>query len=272
MAARDEHKAPLDSLPVSRLFADRVWPAATAPVWPTASPDREHDAHSPSDRRRGSLPGPRLRDIVPPSGDPPLTVLFCGINPGKTSEVDGLYFSPPGNRFWPVLYHAGFTPHQFSPQEQFELPRLGYGIASLVPRPTTRATDLSSAELQAGLPRLTDTVQRYRPHWIGFLGVTSFRVAFHAPRAEFGPQPFGIGDSRLWVLPNPSGLNRGWSLDRLIAEYRRLYEAGQRRAARGERVAPAPSPSGHPASTARSRTLRLGRRRRSPGIDKPQLQ
>jgi TDG/mug DNA glycosylase family protein len=225
MAARDEHEALLDSLPVSRLVAYRVWPAATASVWPTPSPDREHDAHSPSDRRRGFLLGRCLRDIVPRAGDPPLTVLFCGINPGKTSEVDELYFSPPGNRFWPVLYHAGFTPHQFSPQEQFELPCLGYGITSLVPRPTARATDLSDAELRAGLPRLTDTVQRYCPQWIGFLGVTSFRVAFHAPRAEFGPQPFGIGDSRLWVLPNPSGLNRGWSLDRLIAEYRRLYEA-----------------------------------------------
>jgi TDG/mug DNA glycosylase family protein len=223
MATKD--KAPLDSLPVGRRIADRVSPAATAPVWPTAFPDHEHDHHSPSDPRRGSLSSRRLRDIVPGAGDPPLTVLFCGINPGKTSEVDRLYFSPPANRFWPVLHRAGFTPHQFSPQEQFKLPHLGYGITSLVPRPTTRATDLSNAELRAGLPRLTDTVQRYRPQWIGFLGITSFRVAFHAPHAAFGTQPFGIGDSRLWVLPNPSGLNRGWSFDRLTAEYRRFHEA-----------------------------------------------
>ncbi len=160
-------------------------------------------------------------------------MLFCGINPGRSSEVDGLYFSPPGNRFWPVLHRAGFTPHRFSPREQFELPRLGYGITSLVRRPTARAADLSPAELRAGVPGLTGTVQRYRPRWVGFLGVTAFRVAFGAPRAEFGPQPFGVGDARPWVLPNPSGLNRGWSLDRLVAEYRRPYEAAAPRNASG---------------------------------------
>ena len=173
---------------------------------------------------RSAPPARPLVDIFPGPADPPLIVLFCGVNPGKLTITDGLHFGRPGNRFWPVLYGAGFTPHLFSARDQFELAGLGCGITSLVPRPPSRAEELSTAELRAGVPRLTDTVRRTQPHWVGFLGVTSFRLAFRRPQAQFGPQPDPVGQARLWVLPNPSGLNRSWPLPRLITEYRRFHD------------------------------------------------
>ncbi|MGH3673536.1 MAG: mismatch-specific DNA-glycosylase, partial [Pseudonocardiaceae bacterium] len=75
-------------------------------------------------------------DILPGVGDPPLRVLFCGINPGLTSAATGRHFARPGNRFWPVLHGAGFTPRRLRPDEQHLLPGFGLGITNIVPRAT----------------------------------------------------------------------------------------------------------------------------------------
>jgi TDG/mug DNA glycosylase family protein len=166
-----------------------------------------------------------IPDVLPGAGDPPLRVLFCGINPGLVSAATGHHFARPGNRFWPVLHQAGFTPRRLRPDEQHLLPALGLGITNVAPRATARADELDSAELRAGGERLRDLVRRLRPAWLGVVGITAYRVAFDAPKATVGVQDDPIGATRVWVLPNPSGLNAHWSLEAMAVEFARFAVA-----------------------------------------------
>ncbi|MGH3693538.1 MAG: G/U mismatch-specific DNA glycosylase [Pseudonocardiaceae bacterium] len=174
-----------------------------------------------------------IPDVLPGPGDPPLRVLFCGINPGLVSAATGHHFARPGNRFWPVLHGAGFTPRRLRPDEQHLLPSLGLGITNVVPRATARADELSAAELVAGGERLQNLVRSLRPAALAVVGITAYRVAFAAPRATIGQQSpvahpdlspcrDGGGDVLVWALPNPSGLNAHWSLATMVAEFARF--------------------------------------------------
>jgi len=165
-----------------------------------------------------------IADVLPGPDDPPLSVLFCGINPGLVSAATGHHFARPGNRFWPVLHAAGFTPRLLRPAEQGELARLGLGITNMAPRATARADELTSAELVAGGLRLRELVGRVRPAWLAVVGITAYRAAFAAPTAVVGPQK-SWGPAGVWVLPNPSGLNAHYQLPELTAAYAALHEA-----------------------------------------------
>jgi len=154
-----------------------------------------------------------------------LRVLFVGINPGLYSGATGFHFARPGNRFWPTLHRAGFTPRQLSPDEGDELLRLGIGITNLVNRTTATAAELGGDEVRAGAERLRETLERYRPHHTAILAVSAYRVAFDRPKAAIGRQPERLGPSELWVLPNPSGLNASYQLPALVALYAQLREA-----------------------------------------------
>lgn len=145
----------------------------------------------------------RIPDVLAPG----LTVLFVGINPGLWSAATGWHFARPGNRFWPALHRGGFTPRLLHPSEQDELPALGLGITNMAARASARADELSTEELLDGAAILTDKVARYRPRWVAVVGVTAYRIGFRRPKATFGPQPESLAGARLWVLPNPSGLN-----------------------------------------------------------------
>ncbi|MGH3782684.1 MAG: G/U mismatch-specific DNA glycosylase [Pseudonocardiaceae bacterium] len=167
-----------------------------------------------------------IPDVLPGPDDPPLRVLFCGINPGLVSAATGHHFARPGNRFWPALHGAGFTPRRLRPDEQHLLPALGVGITNIVPRATARADELSTAELVAGGERLRDLVRTLGPIALGpialgVVGITAYRVAFAAPRAAVGPQA-AVGATLVWALPNPSGLNAHWSLAAMVAEFARF--------------------------------------------------
>ncbi|GAA1859262.1 G/U mismatch-specific DNA glycosylase [Asanoa iriomotensis] len=164
-----------------------------------------------------------LPDVIAPG----LRVLFCGINPGLYSAATGHHFARPGNRFWPALHRSGFTARQLDPAEQQSLLDVGLGITNLVDRASARAEHLTSAELVAGGTALAAKAARWHPHWIAILGVTAYRAAFRRPKAVVGPQPEVAGPSRLWLLPNPSGLNAHFQLDRLAEEFARLREASE---------------------------------------------
>jgi TDG/mug DNA glycosylase family protein len=162
--------------------------------------------------------GKKVRDVIAPG----LKVLFCGINPGLYSGAVGHHFARPGNRFWPVLHAAGFTPRRFSPFEERLLLEYGYGITNIVERATGSADELTDEELHAGAVRLTRKVRRYRPRIVAFLGVTAYRSAFRRPQAALGPQQDTIAGAAIWVLPNPSGLNAHFQIDGLAKLFRRL--------------------------------------------------
>jgi double-stranded uracil-DNA glycosylase len=167
-----------------------------------------------------------IPDVIAPS----LRVLFCGINPGLWSAATGHHFARPGNRFWPALHRSGFTPHQFDPAEQEQLLALGLGITNVVERGSARADELSRDELVAGGESLRARVLAYRPEWLAVLGVGAYRGAFGRPKAVVGPQPDRIGETRVWVLPNPSGLNAHYLLPRLVEEFAALERIATRSA------------------------------------------
>ena len=149
-------------------------------------------------------------------------MLFCGINPGLRSAELGRHFAGPGNRFWAVLYRAGFTPLQLRPDQQRELVTWGLGITNLVTRPTARAQELSGAELRDGGRRLVTLATSHRPAYVAVVGLTAYRAAFDEPRAVVGPQQRRLGPADVWLLPNPSGLNARWTLPALTEEFGRL--------------------------------------------------
>ncbi|MGW1864043.1 G/U mismatch-specific DNA glycosylase [Streptomyces mauvecolor] len=156
-----------------------------------------------------------------------LSVLFCGINPSLMSGATGHHFARPGNRFWPVLHLSGFTPRQLKPAEQGELLSYGLGITNVVARATARADELDAEEFREGGRLLAAKVERLRPTWLAVVGVTAYRTAFGDRRAQIGPQEHTIGATRVWALPNPSGLNAHWTAQTMAEEYGRLRVAAE---------------------------------------------
>lgn len=165
--------------------------------------------------------GKRVRDVTAPG----LRVLFCGINPGLYSAVTGHHFARPGNRFWPTLYLAGFTPRLLLPAEERELLNFGYGITNLVSRATATADELAPEELVAGRRRLDSKVKRYQPRVVAVLGISAYRTAFAQKAVTLGPQDERLSNSAVWVLPNPSGLNAHYQLTDLAEHFRVLRQA-----------------------------------------------
>ena len=160
----------------------------------------------------------RVPDVIAPG----LRVLLCGINPGLYSAAVGHHFARPGNRFWPALFAAGFTPRLLLPEEQSELLQHGYGITNLVERASASASELSAEELRAGCVRLESKVKHYRPSRVAVLGIAAYRTAFQRPDATLGRQVETIDGVTIWVLPNPSGLNAHYQLQDLARLFREL--------------------------------------------------
>jgi TDG/mug DNA glycosylase family protein len=163
--------------------------------------------------------------VVPDLVGPGVRVLLCGINPSLWSGAVGLHFATPGNRLWPVLHGAGWTPRQLHPSETAELLASGLGVTNLVARATARADELTDDEIRAGLPAVAALAERWRPAWVAFLGLTAYRTATGHRRAVVGPQEDSVGGVPVWLLPNPSGLNASWQLPRLIEAYAALRAA-----------------------------------------------
>jgi TDG/mug DNA glycosylase family protein len=148
-----------------------------------------------------------------------MTVLFVGINPSLRSAEAGHHLARPGNRFWPAIHLAGFTPRRMTPDEDAELPAYGVGVTNLADRPTRAASELRADELRAGAQQLDALVQRWQPRLVAVLGVTAWRTAFGRPKAGLGLQDDTVGGRPVWVLPNPSGLNAHHQLPDLARLY-----------------------------------------------------
>jgi TDG/mug DNA glycosylase family protein len=177
-----------------------------------------------------------LRRRVPDVIAPRLDILFCGINPGLYSAAAGHHFAGPSNRFWPSLRVAGFTPTQLRPADEAALLPLGLGITNLVSRTSSTASQLSTQELSRGARQLTRKLLAFQPRILAVLGLGAYRLAFGDPGAICGLQQRTIGQTHLWLLPNPSGLNAHHSSAELV----RLFRALRRYAhlpRRGDRTA-----------------------------------
>jgi len=175
----------------------------------------------------------RVPDVIAPH----LCILFCGINPGRYSAAAGHHFAGPSNRFWPTLHAAGFTPTLLRPADESALLHLGLGITNLAPRATSAAGHLSTDELRRGSRQLIRKVRAFQPRILAVLGLGAYRLAFEERRALGGLQERTIGATRIWLLPNPSGLNAHHSSPEFVRLFRALhrYAALLTAVRRGER-------------------------------------
>lgn len=162
---------------------------------------------------------------VPDLAAPGMRLLLVGINPGLYTGWSGYHFGRPSNRLWRTLHESGLTDRKLMPEDTDALVAAGIGITNLVARATARADELTDDEIRAGVPRLHETVRRWRPPVVAVLGVSAYRVAFRRPKAKVGEQPETVEDARLWVLPNPSGLNASYQQPALTAAYAELRAA-----------------------------------------------
>jgi len=175
-----------------------------------------------------------------------LDVVFVGINPGLYSAAQGHYFARRTNRFWPAFSRStlsrearrGLGLAMLGPEHDAALLIYGLGFTDVVKRPTGSAGELAPGEFAAGAPLLLEKLARHRPAVACFHGLTGYRPFARAvfPDDErvpaLGLQPCGIGETRIFVVPNPSPANAhftpadqaGW-YDRL-AEF--LVESGRR--------------------------------------------
>jgi len=112
-----------------------------------------------------------------------------------------------------------------SPFDERDLLKLGYGVTNIVGRATKAADELSAQELVRGRGRLLAKVRRYRPKFVAVLGIVAYRIAFNSPKTELGRQEEKFGESVLWVLPNPSGLNAHFKPQDLARIFREVREA-----------------------------------------------
>jgi TDG/mug DNA glycosylase family protein len=165
--------------------------------------------------------GSTVDDLVGPD----LRLLFVGINPGLWTAATGTHFAHPGNRFYPALRGAGIIERDIdrgtgmTDDDRAHLVARGIGITNIVPRATARASELTKQELIDGGEVLRRFVSEHRPTVVAVAGVTAYRTAFGEPKATLGEQPDGLEGSRLWVVPNPSGLNAHETVDSLAAWY-----------------------------------------------------
>lgn len=164
-----------------------------------------------------------VKDILAPE----LRVVFCGINPGQSSAHLGLPFAHPANRFWKVLHLAGFTDRQLRPEEAQLMLNYGYGVTKLVERPTVQANEVSRQELREGGVELISKIERYQPAALVVLGKQAFEQGFGQRNSQWGKQALMLGDTEIWVLPNPSGLSR-ITTDKLVEAWQELNEALKR--------------------------------------------
>jgi TDG/mug DNA glycosylase family protein len=194
----------------------------------TDMPGRVSRPATPSRAELQAAYGARIPDLVGPG----MRVLLVGINPSLWSGAVGLHFARPGNRLWRTLHEAGFTRRVLDPGDQGELLAAGIGITNLVARSTARADELSTDDIRAGVAPLAALVRRWRPPWVGFLGLSTYRIAFQDPKAAVGPRPERFERARVWLLPNPSGLNAHYQQPALSAAYAELRAAVDDGAAR----------------------------------------
>jgi TDG/mug DNA glycosylase family protein len=153
---------------------------------------------------------------------PGLPIIFCGINPSSEAARSGHNFGSPSNRFWRVLHSAGFTPLQLAATDDRRIVEFGCGITAAVPRATRRAAELGLDEVRDSGQLLLEKVAFFQPGTIAFLGKAAYAALHGGRELAWGPQAERFGGVSSWILPNPSGLNRNFSLEQLVAAYTAL--------------------------------------------------
>jgi TDG/mug DNA glycosylase family protein len=148
---------------------------------------------------------PALRDVVT---DGPPRLLLVGINPGLRSWALGHHFAGNGNPFWRLLFSAGLVPEPVAFTEAGRLATYGIGLTNLCPRTTRTASELTPTEIDRGRRVLTRKCERWCPAVVAFVGVSLYQMYFRLGKSGGpGEKPQRLAGARVFVVPNPSGLN-----------------------------------------------------------------
>lgn len=154
-----------------------------------------------------------------------------GINPGLWTAASGAHFAYPGNRFYPALARSGILDRTIDPRGGFAedhvrlLTDRGIAITNLVQRTTARADELDPDEFVQGVAGLERKVSAWEPRVVAFVGLGAYRTGYGRRSAKVGTQDHHIHGAEVWALPNPSGLNAHYGLDRLAELYGQAAEA-----------------------------------------------
>ena len=158
-----------------------------------------------------------------------LHIVFVGLNPSEYSVKGGHYFANPRNRFWTALSRSGLVDREMTPQDDVTLLDYGIGLTDVVKRPTRQGSGLNAADFRRWAPALKAKILEYRPLIACFQGVTGYTAYLkHAEgineRAQLGLQQRVIGQSKVFVVPNPSPANAQYSMEDLVHWYQRLRD------------------------------------------------
>jgi TDG/mug DNA glycosylase family protein len=151
-----------------------------------------------------------------------LNVVFCGLNPASTAAAAGHNFSNGSNRFWLVLHLAGFTDVRLQPRDERRLLDYRCGITAVVRRPTNSADEVSPEEFRQAKRGFESKMRHYAPRSIAFLGKRAVSAMTGRPDIPWGRLPTEYAETMAWILPNPSGRNRAFTLDALMRAYSEL--------------------------------------------------
>ena len=160
---------------------------------------------------------------------PNLDIVFIGLNPGLRSVREGHYFASPQNRFWPAINRSGLLDPSLDSGTDHLAIHQGIGFTDVVKRPTSGASDLRAADFRRWAPVLTQKLLKHQPMIACFHGVTAFRNYLKYADgenavSELGVQERKIGESVVFVIPNPSPRNARYTLDDLIGWYSKLKQ------------------------------------------------
>ncbi len=170
-------------------------------------------------------------ETLPDYLQPGLDIVFIGINPSSISVREGHYFANPRNRFWAALNGSGLVPVELSPALDRQLMGYGIGLTDLIKRPTSQASGLKVSDYRQGAPILKAKLLHYQPAIACFQGMMCYRAylkyADRLPvgrlkKPSLGLQPGTIGQTRVFVVPNPSPANAQYSLKALVDWYQQL--------------------------------------------------
>ena len=151
---------------------------------------------------------PRWRaDVLPDVLAPGLRLVFCGMAAGTRSAELGAYYAGPANKFWRTVRRVGILP-ELEPQEFRTLLGHGIGLTDLVKRQsgsdaviriTQRDRQILRRKIESAKPRIVAFVGKRAA--CGFLGRAAIPCGWCEER---------VGETRLFVLPSPSGAANGY--------------------------------------------------------------
>ncbi|MBI1273920.1 MAG: mismatch-specific DNA-glycosylase [Alphaproteobacteria bacterium] len=148
------------------------------------------------------MPEPILPDLLAPG----LKLVFCGTAPSRASARAQAYYGNPGNFFWDALLQIGLTPRRFQPKEYPALLPLGIGLTDL--NKTEVGSDHELSDTAFDCPALFEKIARFGPRALAFTSKNAGGIFLGSRDIDFGEQPAKIGDTRIFVLPSPSGRAR----------------------------------------------------------------